>query len=114
MLKIDVRRTGTVCILDLEGQIDGGSDSAALQSTVRKELSEGSANLLINLAGVKWVNSLGVGNLIAAFASAKREGAVLKFFGASDRVATVLRTAGVIPSIFEILGDENEALASFS
>ena len=114
MLKIDVRKAGGVSILDLDGQIDGGSDSAELQSAVKGELSRGAQKLLVNLMAVKWVNSLGVGDLIAAFTSARREGAVLKFCGASDRVAAVLRTAGVIPSIFEILADEREALSSFS
>jgi anti-anti-sigma regulatory factor len=45
--------------------------------------------------------------------SAKRENAVLKVFGVSDRVETVLKTCGLIPEVFEVFADEDGALKSF-
>jgi anti-anti-sigma factor len=65
------------------------------------------------MQNVKWLNSLGAGVLIAAYASAKRQDAALKLFGITDRVETVLKTCGLIPEVFEVYKDENGALGSF-
>jgi anti-anti-sigma factor len=68
----------------------------------------------LNLTDVKWLNSLGAGILIAAYASAKRQNAALKLFGVTDRVETVLKTCGLIPEVFDVYKDEKAALESFS
>ena len=113
MLNITHREEGGVMILDLEGQIDGGPKSEKIQEYIKEQIEEGRKQFVLNLKDVKWLNSLGAGVLIAAYASAKREEAFLKLHSVSDRVATVLKTCGLIPEVFEVYGSEQEALESF-
>lgn len=113
MLDIDSRDVGDVRIIDVEGQIDGGPHSAELHEAIKRHLENGQKKILVNLEKVAWVNSLGVGSLVAAFVSARRSEGALKFCSAGDRVTAVLRTCGVIPEIFEVYDTEEQGLGSF-
>ena len=114
MLNITTRDKAGVMIIDLEGQIDGGPLSAKVHELIKQSLDKGQKKFVLNLTDVKWLNSLGAGILIAAYASAKRQEAALKLFGVSDRVEAVLKTCGLIPEVFEVYKDEAGAFASFA
>ncbi len=113
MLNITDRDEGGVMILELEGQIDGGPDSEKIHELIKGNLEKGLKKYVLNLRDVKWLNSLGAGILIAAYASAKRQEAFLKLTGVSDRVGTVLKTCGLIPEVFEVYDNDNDAVESF-
>jgi anti-anti-sigma factor len=113
MLTITGRDESGVMILDLAGQIDGGPESTRIQELIKQSLERGRKSFVLNLKDVKWLNSLGAGVLIAAYASAKREEAYLKLLSVSERVGTVLKTCGLIPEVFEVFDDEKEAIESF-
>jgi anti-sigma B factor antagonist len=113
MLNITTRDQAGVMIIDLDGQIDGGPPSMKVHEIIKQNLEKGQKKLVLNMQNVKWLNSLGAGVLIAAYASAKRQDASLKLFGVSDRVETVLKTCGLIPEVFEVYKDESGALGSF-
>jgi anti-anti-sigma factor len=114
MLNITTRDLGGVMTIDLVGQIDGGPLSAKVHELIKQSLDKGQKKFVLNLTDVKWLNSLGAGILIAAYASAKRQNAALKLFGVTDRVETVLKTCGLIPEVFDVYKDEKAALESFS
>lgn len=114
MLKIADREEGGVIILDLSGQIDGGPDSQKIQERIKNSLSQGKKKYILNMHDVKWLNSLGAGDMIASYTSAKREDASLKLVDVSDRVTTVLKTCGLIPEVFEVYETMDEAMKSFS
>ena len=84
MLTIATREQGGVTIIDLDGQIDGGPQSAKIHEFMKQNLAQGRKQFVLNLKSVKWLNSLGAGILIAAYVSAKRENAALKVFGVSE------------------------------
>lgn len=113
MLNIATREKSGVTVIDLEGQIDGGPESAKVHELIKQNLSQGKKRFALNFQNVRWLNSLGAGILIAAYASAKRENAALKMFATSDRVEAVLKTCGLIPEVFETYSDEQSALDSF-
>jgi anti-anti-sigma factor len=113
MLTIEKRTEDGMVILDLTGKIDGGPESREIHDEVKKAVGAGADRLLLNMEGVAWINSLGVGVLIAAFVSAKRAGAALKMYGVGGRVEIVLTTNGVIPEVFEVYSSESDARASF-
>jgi len=114
MLTINSRTTDDVFIIDLEGQIDGGDSSQQILSLIRDTLEAGGKKVLLNLAHVQWINSLGVGFLVASFVSARNNGATMRLYGAPGRVSAVLHACGVAPNIIGIFSDEEEALGSFS
>lgn len=113
MLTITQRDAGGVVVLDLVGQIDGGPESEKIQEMIKEHLEKGSKKFLLNLAEVKWLNSLGAGIMIASYVSAKRDDAIVKVCAVSDRVGLVLKTSGLIPEVFDTFETENEALQSF-
>jgi len=114
MLNITTRDKAGVMIIDLEGQIDGGPVSAKVHELIKQSLDKGQKKFILNLTKISWLNSLGAGILIAAYASAKRQEAGLKLFGVGDRVEAVLKTCGLIPEVFEVYKDEESAFASFA
>ena len=112
-LKILIRESGDVTILDLQGRstIDGG-ESELLDSRLRQLLANSVRKLLLNLANLTQVDSSGVGVIVAAYVYLKRQGGDLKLLCPCGRVLEVLsmfRLLDAIPS-FE---DEAQALASF-
>ena len=113
MLTVKDRVECGVMIFDLEGQIDGGPESKKLHDMIKESLEKGLKKFVLNMQDVRWLNSLGAGILIAAYASAKREEAVLKLNSVTDRVGIVLKTSGLIPEVFEVYDSEQEALNSF-
>jgi anti-sigma B factor antagonist len=110
MLTINSRNRGDVLIIDLEGQIDGSSESQQVLSSVKESLEQKPSRLLLNLEHVRWINSLGVGYLVAAFVSARNQGTSLRLFGVPSRVAAVLQTCGVSPNVIGVFADEEAAL----
>lgn len=113
MLTITRRDEGGVVILDLAGQIDGGPKSEKIHEIIKEHIKEGHRKFVLNLSDVRWLNSLGAGVLIAAYASAKRENAALKLHSVQDRVTSVLKTCGLIPEVFDVYDNEKDALSSF-
>jgi anti-anti-sigma factor len=113
MLNITTREESGVMILDMKGQIDGGPESKKIQELIKKKIEDGTKKFLLNMEEIRWLNSLGAGDLIATFVSAKREDARIKLLNITDRVGTVLKTCGLIPEVFESYKNENEALNSF-
>lgn len=113
MLEITSHTSGNVLILRLEGRIDGDTPSMQIQEATKAALDRGLKNVLLDLGGVQWINSLGVGYLVAAFVSLRNQKGTMKLVGAPSRVVTVLHATGVSPSIIPIFQDEEEAVASF-
>ena len=65
-LKINVRETGDVLILDLNGRITLGEEAASLRDTLKEQIDSGRKNILLNLAEVTYIDSSGSGNSSAA------------------------------------------------
>ena len=110
MLTITRRTRENVTIIDLEGEIDGSESSQRILDSVKQSLEQKPGTLLLNLRSVHWINSLGVGYIVAAFVSARNQGATLRLFGVTSRVTAVLKACGVSPTIIGIFANEEAAL----
>jgi anti-sigma B factor antagonist len=111
-VKIKVRKTDSVAILDLSGKLMGGPDADIFKDTVKQLIQEGYKNVLVNLSHVPWVNSTGLGILIAGYTTLKREGGTLKLLNVTDRIESILMITK-LGTIFESYSDEAEALKTF-
>lgn len=111
-MKIKVRKTDSVAILDLSGKLMGGPDADIFKDTVKQLIQEGYKNVLVNLSHVPWVNSTGLGILIAGYTTLKREGGTLKLLNVTDRIESILMITK-LGTIFESYSDEAEALKTF-
>ena len=114
MAELDVkeRQAGDVTILDLSGEVRIGEGSIALRDSIRKVADEGKRKVLLNLAGVKYMDSSGVGELIANYTTIKRQGGQLKLLNLTDRIQNLLVITKLL-TVFDSYDDEAEALKSF-
>lgn len=112
MLTIDLREKDGVTILDLNGRLVFGPEAQSLSQRVRQLVADGKAQLLVNMSGVTFIDSCGVGELIAGFTTASKSNGTLKLTSPIPLVAEVLRIVRV-PKIVEIFEAEEQALASF-
>lgn len=102
----------SVIIFDLSGNIRIGEDSLLIHNTIREALARGERRLLLNLADISRIDSSGLGELVAAYATCSREGAELKLLNLTQGVRELMVITKLL-IVFEVYEDEGEALESF-
>ena len=111
-MHIEVRQAKEVMILDLKGRLTAGLGDQILRDAVDELLAEGRRRILLNLSEVSFLDSAGVGELVAGLKTARRFQAELKLLNVGERVYSTLDMARLLPT-FEIYDDEGEAVLSF-
>ena len=107
------RRTeGPIEVLELSGKITIGEGEAELRRDVQDLLDSGRRKILISLERVGFMDSAGLGELVACYKRANENGGRIKILRPSGKVADLLSLTK-ITEIFEIYEDEGEAIASF-
>ena len=109
----DVRRLQDVVVLDLSGKLTAGLGDQILREAIDELLAEGRRQILLNLSDVAFVDSAGIGELVAGLKTARRFGADLKLLNVGERVYSTLDMARLLPT-FETYHDEAEAVRSFA
>ncbi|MCZ6696011.1 MAG: STAS domain-containing protein, partial [Acidobacteria bacterium] len=82
-MKASTRHHGKVTVLDLSGKITIGEGDLKLREIVNGLLDEGRTNVLLNLNSVSYMDSAGIGELVACFKRARDKGSVLKLLNPS-------------------------------
>jgi anti-sigma B factor antagonist len=111
-LEVNQRQAGDVTILDMSGAVRIGEGSVALRDAIRGLADEGKKKILLNLAGVNYVDSSGIGELIANYTTVSRQGGQLKLLNLTDRIQNLLVITKLL-TVFDAYEDEGEALKSF-
>ena len=114
MAELDVkeRQAGDVTILDLSGEVRIGEGAVSLRDSIRNLADQGKKKVLLNLAGVKYMDSTGVGELIANYTTVTRQGGQLKLLSLTDRIQNLLVITKLL-TVFDSYDNEAEALKSF-
>lgn len=112
-LYIDERRAGAVTILDLKGRLRVGGNALALHKSIRCLVLEKKLLILLNLAGVTFIDSCGLGELVASQISVENKGGVIKLIGITDTLRELL-TATRLIAVFDGYENEAEAIQSFA
>jgi anti-sigma B factor antagonist len=107
-----IRQTGDVTIVDISGRIALGEESAALRDLVMNLLGKGDRKILLNLAGVNYIDSSGLGALVSAFTSVRKQGGELKLLKLTEKVDNLMEITKMY-TVFDIVDDEGEAVKSF-
>ena len=110
-LSVQTQISGDVFILRCNGRIVYGDECAVLRERVASML-DGTPKFIVNLKGVDYVDSEGLGMLVGLLVSARNRGGELKLASLGKRVAEVLRRTN-LDTIFRIFTNNDEALASF-
>ena len=111
-LQTTTRQVGDVTVVDITGRITLGEESAKVRETVSNLLSEGHVKILLNLAGVSFIDSSGLGMLVASVASVRKAGGEMKLAKLTDKVDDLMEVTRLY-TVFDIADDEASALASF-
>ena len=112
-LTIAPRRSAGILVLDLAGRLIFDEDGdVLLRQAVTQAVAGGERRILLDLAGVRQMDSGGVGTLVAVYLHTAKRGGKLKLLRPSERVARVLHMTH-LETAFEIFEDEAQAVASF-
>jgi len=112
-ITITERQAGDVTILDLVGKVTIGEGSVALRSTIRRVLGEGKTKLILNLAGVGYIDSSGIGELVSSFTAVSKEGGTLKLLNLTEKIQDLLAITKLL-TVFDVFENEAAALSSFN
>ena len=111
-MHVDVRKSGDVVIVDLEGRLVVGVGEQQLRDIMNELLAEGWQKVLINLSGVSWIDSAGIGELVAGIKLAKRFNCSVKLLRVGDRVKHVLSLSQLLP-LLDVYESADDALDRF-
>jgi len=112
-ITISERQAGDVTILDMEGKVTIGEGSVALRTTIRRLLGEGKTKILLNLGGVGYIDSSGIGELVSSFTAVNKEQGTLKLLNLTQKIQDLLAITKLL-TVFDVFENEAEALASFN
>ena len=114
MAELDVkqRQAGDVTILDLSGAVRMGDGAVSLRNAIRGLIEQSNKKILLNLSGVKNIDSSGIGELIANYTTLSRDGGQLKLLKLTDKIRDLLVITKLL-TVFDSYDDEAEALNSF-
>lgn len=112
-LNISERHIGDISILDLDGDITFSHGSLKLRSAIRRLLSEGKKNILLNFFRVRFVDSSGIGELVSGLVVSDREGGQLKILNLRQGTQYLLEVTKLL-RVFDIYENETDALNSYN
>jgi anti-sigma B factor antagonist len=110
-LKLNTRTIDGITVVDCNGRIVFGEESALLRDTVKKLIGENN-QLILNLAGISYIDSGGLGTLVALYTTAHNAGGAIKLANLTQRVGDLLQVTKLV-TIFEVFDNEQEAIDSF-
>jgi len=111
-LKIESREVAHVTILDIVGRIILGDEIGLLRDTVHLLIAQGKKKIILNLAGVDFIDSSGVGELVGCFTTVRNAGGELKLLNLTQKVQDVLHVTKLY-TVFDVRDDEFTAVKSF-
>jgi anti-sigma B factor antagonist len=110
-LKLSTQTEDGVLVMDCIGRIVFGDESSLLRENVKKAISENS-RIVLNLAEVSYIDSGGLGTLVALRTTALNAGGTIKLANLTQRVSDVLQITKLI-TVFEAFNSVQEAVESF-
>ena len=111
-MTMKIRQVGSVTIVDFKGRIVLGEESAGVRDLVCELLDKGQRQILFNLGGVEYIDSSGLGSLVGAFTSVRKQKGELKLLNLTTKVHDVMQITKLY-TVFEIMNDETAAVKSF-
>jgi len=111
-MKVNIRQHGHVSVVDLSGKITIGKGDRILRETVVGLLDESKKDILLNLGKVSYMDSAGIGELVACFKRVADKGGRVKLLNPTGKVYDLFQMTK-LDQVFETYTDERDALVSF-
>jgi anti-sigma B factor antagonist len=111
-VKIEQRVVGHVTILNIIGRLTIDEAAQHLKNDIEDVLSRGGLHVVLNLAKVPYIDSGGLGQLVASYGSVKKAGGTMKLLNVNSRNHDLLSITRLV-TVFESFDSEAEAIRSF-
>lgn len=112
-LRMSERDVNGVTVIDIDGRVVLGEESNSFREKVKSLLAAGKKKIVLNLANVSYIDSAGLGTLVATFHSARSQGATLKLANLGQKFKEVLQVTKLM-TVFDTYENEASAISSFS
>ncbi len=111
-MKFVDRLEGEIVILEVSGKIMGGEETTMFHGKIHEYINQNKKNIVVDLAKVDWMNSVGLGMLISALTTVKNSGGRLVLANI-DKIESILTITRLI-SVFEHFDSREAAIKSYS
>jgi anti-sigma B factor antagonist len=112
-MEIVERTVSDVTVLDLKGKMTLGEGDELLKDKINSLLADGKKKLVLNLEGVPYIDSAGLGEIVRTFTTVSRQGGKLKLLNLTKRIEDLLSITKLL-TVFETFESEPDAIKSFS
>jgi anti-sigma B factor antagonist len=112
-LYINARQVGEVTVLDLKGRLRVGGNAIAFHKSIRSLILEQKVSILLNLTDVTFIDSCGLGELVASQVSVENKGGEIKLTGLTDSLRELLVMTRLL-NVFDAYENEADALQNFT
>ncbi len=112
-MDITERTVSDVTVLDLKGKMTLGEGDELLKDKINSLLDAGKKKLVLNLEGVPYIDSAGLGEIVRTFTTVSRQGGSLKLLNLTKRIEDLLAITKLL-TVFETFEAEADAIKSFS
>ena len=111
IIKMTDREVDGVSVVTLDGRIVLGEESN-FREKLKSLLAEGNKKIVLNMAGIKYIDSAGLGTLVAAHVSAKTQGASVRLCNLGEKFHEVMQITRLL-TVFDVYDTEAAAVSSF-
>jgi anti-sigma B factor antagonist len=111
-MKFEVVEKGEVTLLNIGGRITLGAGDVKMRDKLLEQLEKGKKKIVLDLGEVSFIDSAGLGELVAAYTSARRHGAQVKLANLTKKIDDLLDITR-LSSVFETFESSDEAIKSF-
>jgi anti-sigma B factor antagonist len=110
---LKARQVGDITVIDAVGRITLGDGANSLGASIAQIAAKQNQKVLLNMRGVAYMDSSGVGELVYSFTTVTNHGGNLKLVAVPDKVRNLLKMTN-LHTLFEVFDDEAAAVRSFS
>jgi anti-sigma B factor antagonist len=111
-LKLTKRTVDGILAFECNGRIVFGEESSLLRDEVKKAIADGNKRIVLNLSEISYIDSGGLGTLVALHTTAHSSGGTIKLASLTRRVGDLLQVTKLL-TVFEVHNSEYEALEAF-
>jgi anti-sigma B factor antagonist len=111
-LKMTDREVNGITVVAMDGRIVLGEESSALRERIKSLLNDKKTKIVLDMGNVTYIDSAGLGTLVATYHSARQQGAAMKLVNLGQKFREVLQVTKLL-TVFEVHDNEASALASF-
>ena len=111
-MTVTERKVGGITVVDVSGKMVASDSSGRVKDKISSLIFQGEKQIVINLADVGYMDSSGLGEMIACHGSALRNGAEVKLANAGNKIRDLLVTTRLV-TVFDTHETEEDAIQSF-